>query len=107
MCFGVACMSKLVSSKEKKLNSFLSNVYVQIPHFKEKQGCKIKSNMNVLEILNLDEKKSHIVQNYLLFPKQQAVTLCAFVLRVSLSMYLPQRMHCRVFSWEYMCEYHI
>ena len=61
---------------------------------------------NVLEILNVDEKKSLILRNYLLFPKEHVVTLCALVLHVFLSVYLPKRMHCTVFSRNYMREYH-
>ena len=88
MCFGVACMSKRVSSTENSLYSFLSELYVQILHFKEIQGCRIKITTNVLEILNRDEK-SRIVRNYFVFPKQHIVTLCALVLNVYLSIYLP------------------
>ena len=63
--------------------------------------------MNVLKILNLDENKSLILRNYLVFPKQDVVTLCVLVLSVCLSVYHSQRMHCRVFSRKYMCEYHM
>ena len=75
--------------------------------FKEIQCCIVKTTTNVLEILNLDGKNSHILKNYLVFPKQHIVTLYAFVLLVCLSLYLPQRMHCTIFSWKNMCEYHI
>ena len=57
MCFGVACMSKCVSSTENALYSFLTEEYVQKPHFKEIQCCRVKTTRNVLEILNLDKKK--------------------------------------------------
>ena len=80
MCFGVA--SKCVSSTENALYSFLSEEYERIPHFKEIQCCRVKTTMNVLEILNLDEKKSLILRNYLVFPKQHVVTLFALVLCV-------------------------
>ena len=89
MCFGVACMSKRVSSTENALYSFLSELYVRILHFKEIQGCRIKFTRNVLEILNRDEKKFRIVRNYFVFPKLHIVTLCALVLNVYLSIYLP------------------
>ena len=107
MGFGAACMSKRVSSIENALYNFLSEEYVRIPHFKEIQCCRIKTTTNVLEILNLDEKKSLILLNYLVFPKKHIVLLCAFMLRICLSVYLPQRMHCTVFSRKCMCEYHI
>ena len=100
-------MSKSVSSTEYALFSFLFEEYVGIPKFKEMQGCRVKVIMNVLRILNLDEKKSLILRNYHVFPKQNIVTLCTLVVRVCLSVYLPQRMHCTVFSQKNMCEYHI
>ena len=105
MCFGVACISKHVSSTEFAMNSFLPKVYVSIPHFKETQCCRVKTTRNVLEILNLDVKKSSIVRNHLVFPKQHVVTLFALVLGVCLSVYLSQRMHCTVFSQKNMCKY--
>ena len=79
MCFGGACMSKRVSSTQNGLYNFLSEEYVRIPHFKEMQCWRVKTTRNILETLNPDEKKSHIVQNYLVFPKQHVVTLCALV----------------------------
>ena len=103
MCFGVAYMSKRVSSTENALHIFLLELYVRIPHFKEIECCRVKTTMNVLEILNMDEKKSLILQNCLVFLKQHVATLCALVLSVCLSVYLPQRMHCPVFSRNYMC----
>ena len=69
MFFGGACMTKCVSFPENALYNFLSEEYVCIPPFKEIQGCRVKTTMNVLEILNLDEKKSLILRNYLVFPK--------------------------------------
>ena len=60
MCFGVACMSKNVSSTENALYNFLSEEYVRIPHFKKIQGCRVKIATNVLEILNREHKKSLI-----------------------------------------------
>ena len=107
MCFAVACMSKRVSSTENAVYIFLSEEYVRIPNFKEKQCCRVKTNRNVLDILNLDEKKSRIVRNYLVFPTQHVVTLCALGLRVFLSVYLPQRMHCTILSEEYVRIPHI
>ena len=102
MCFDVACMSKCVSSTENALYSFPLEEYVQITHCKEIQGCRVKSPMNVLEILNREDKNSCIVPNNLVFPKQHIVTLCALVLRVCLSMYLPQE--CTVqFSLRRIC----
>ena len=80
MCFGVACMSKSVSSTEKALYNFLLEEYVRIPHFKEIQCCIVKTTMNVLEILNLDEKKSLILRNYHVYPNKKVVTQCALVL---------------------------
>ena len=91
-------MSKPVSSTEIAVYNFLSEEYVRIPHFKEIKGCRIETTKNVLEILNLVEKKSLILTNYLVFPKQHVVPLCALVLHVCLSMYLPQSMHYTVFS---------
>ena len=79
MCFAVACMSKRVSSTENALHNFLSEKYVRIPHFKEIQGCRVKTTTNVLEILNRDHKKSLIERFYPVFPKQHVVTLCALV----------------------------
>ena len=107
MCFAVTYMSKPVSATKIALYNFLSEEYVQIPHFKDIQGCRVKTTMNVLEIHNLDETKSLILQNYHVFPNQKGVTLCALVLGVCLSVYLPQRMHCKIFSPKNMCEYHI
>ena len=107
MCFGVAFMSKRVSSTENALHIFLLELYVRIPHFKEIECCRVKTTMNVLEILNMDEKKSLILQNYLVFLKQHVVTLCASVVRVCLSVYPPQRVHCTIFSLKNMCEYNL
>ena len=107
MCFGVVCMSKRVSSTQYALYNFLSEEYVGIPHFKEIQVCRVKTTTNVLELLNLDEKISLILRNYLVFPKQHVLTLHDLVLHVCLIMYLPQRKHSTVFSLKYMCEYHI
>ena len=89
------------------LYSFISKVYGRIRYFKEIQCCRVKTNVNELEILNLDEKNSFIVRNYLVFPKQQVLTLCALILLVCLSLYFPQWMHCTIFSQKNMCEYHI
>ena len=100
-------MSKHVSSTENALFNFLLEEYVCIPHFKEIQGCRVKTTMDVLEILNLIEKKSLILTNSLFCPKETVVTLCPLVLRVCLSLYLPQRMHCTIFCLKNMCEYHI
>ena len=86
MCFSLAYVSELVSSTENALYNFLLEEYVRIPHFKEIQCCRVKTTTNVLEILNVDEKKSLILRNYLVFPKQQVVNLCAVVLHVCLSM---------------------
>ena len=49
--FGVACMSKCVSSKEKAQESFLSKEYVRIPLHKEIQFCRVKTYTYVLETL--------------------------------------------------------
>ena len=95
-------MCKCVSSTENALYSFFLEEYVRIPHLKEIQGCRVKTATNVLKILNLDEKKSLILRNYLVCPKQHVVTLCALVLRVCLSMYLPQRKYCTVVSELYV-----
>ena len=99
MCFGVACMSKRVSSSENALYNFLSEEYVRIPLFKEIQCCRAKTTTNVLDILNLDEKKSLIVRNYLVFPKQQDVTLCALGFCVFLSLYHPQSCNVQFSVW--------
>ena len=58
MCFGVVSMSKCLSFTENALYTILLEEYVRIPHFKGIQGCRVKTRTNVLEILNLDEKKS-------------------------------------------------
>ena len=100
-------MTKRVSSTEYALYNFLSEEYFRIPHFKEIHHCRVKKTTNVLELLNLDEKISRIVQNYLVFRNQHVVPLCALLLRVCLSVNLPQRLYCTVFSWKNMCEYHI
>ena len=50
-------MSKFVASKENAQESFLSKEYVRIPHYKEIQCCRVKTNTYVLEILKLYEKK--------------------------------------------------
>ena len=105
MCFGVACMSKHESSTEYALYNFLLEEYVCIPHLKEIQCDRVKTTTNILVILNLDKKKSLILRNHLVFPKQHVVTLCALVLLVCLSGCLPQRMNCTVFSQKKMCEY--
>ena len=84
MCFSFGCVSELVSSTENALYNFLLEEYVRIPHFKEIQSFRVKTTTNVLEILNVDEKKSLILRNYLVFPKQQVVNLCAVVLHVCL-----------------------
>ena len=107
MCFAVTCMSKPVSATEIALYNFLSEEYVRIPHFKKIQHCTVKTTTNVLEILNLDGMKSLILQNYLVFPKQHIVILCALVFPVCLSVYLTQRKHSTVFFQNYMSEYHI
>ena len=107
MCFDSACMSKHVSSTENALYNFLPEEYVRIPYFMEIQGCRVKTNTNVLEILNLDDEKSHIVRNYLVSYQLQFINLCPLVLRVCLRVYLPQRMYCTVFPGEYLFEYHI
>ena len=107
MCFGVEWKSMLISCIKCAPYILLSEEYVWIPHFKEIQGCRVKTTTNVLETLNRDHKKLPNVQNYLVFPKQHVVTLCALVLHEYLSGYLPNRMHCTVFSREYLCEYHI
>ena len=107
MCCGVAFMAKCIYSKANVLYSFLSGVYVWIPFYKEIQCCSIKTTTNLLEILNVNEKTLSIVWNYLVSPKQHVITLCALVVHVCLSMYLPQRMHCTIFSLKNMCEYHI
>ena len=107
MCFGGACMSKPVSSTENGLYNFLAEEYVRIPHFKEIECCRVKATTNVLEIHNPNRKKSLIVQNYLVCPKQHVVTLCALVLGVFLSVYLSQRLHCTIFCLKNMCKYHI
>ena len=80
MCFGVACMSKHVSSTENALYNFLSELYVRITLFKEIRCCRVKTTTNVLEILNREDKNSCIVPNYLVFPNRRGVTVCALVL---------------------------
>ena len=55
--FGVACVSKHVALKENAQESFLLKEYVRIPRYKEIQCCRVKTNMYVLEILKLYEKK--------------------------------------------------
>ena len=104
MCICVACMSKHVSSTVYAMYYFLLDECVCIPQFKEIQGFKVKTTMNVLKLLNLDEEKALILWNYHVFPKQNIVNLCALVLGVCLNMYLPQRMHCTVFYPKNMCE---
>ena len=105
MCLGIACMSKRESSTEYALYNFLLEEYVCIPHSKEIQCDRVKTTTNILVILNLDKKKSLILRNHLVFPKQHVVTLCALVFPVCLGGYLPWRMHCTVFSQNNMCEY--
>ena len=89
------------------LYSFISKVYGRIRYFKEIQCGRVQTTTSVLEILNLDEKNSPIMRNYLVFPKQHGVNLFALVLLVCLSLYFPQRMHCTIFSRRNMCENHI
>ena len=44
-------MSKRVASKENAQESFLSKEYVRIPHYKEIQSGRVKTNTYVLETL--------------------------------------------------------
>ena len=99
------CLGMYLS--HRKHCTVFSEVYVWIPHFKEIQCCRIKTTTNVLETLNSDKEKSRIVRNYLVFPKGHVLSLWALVLPVCLSMYLPQSMHCTIFSRKNLCEYHI
>ena len=75
-------MSKCVASEENAQESFLSKEYVRIPCYKEIQCCRVKTNMYVLEILKLYEKKYRIMQTYLVFPKEHIVTRKDLVLLV-------------------------
>ena len=50
-------MSKHVASNENAQESFHLKEYVRIPHYKEIQCCRVKTNMYVLELLKLYEKK--------------------------------------------------
>ena len=50
-------MSKRVASKENAQESFLSKEYVRLPGYKEIQCCRVKTNMYILEILKIYEKK--------------------------------------------------
>ena len=50
-------MSKGAASKENAQENFLSKEYVRIPHYKEIQCCRVKTNMYVLEIFKLYKKK--------------------------------------------------
>ena len=52
-------------------------------------------------------RKTCIVRNYLVFPKQHVVTRKALVLHVCLSLQPQTRTHRRVFSRKYMSEYHV
>ena len=75
-------MTKYAASKENAQESFLSKEYVRIPHYNVIQCSREKTNMYVLEILKLYEKKKGIMQNYLVFPKQHGVTRKDLVLSV-------------------------
>ena len=50
-------MTKHAASKENAQERFLSKEYVRIPRYKEIQCCRVKTNMYILEILKIYEKK--------------------------------------------------